>query len=597
MGRRHKRRTHPTVEETWPSRHRRLVVATLIALSIVLRVIYFTQLSATPFVDLHRWRQTDMNYYDDWARRIAAGDWRSVSVGVPMHRWHREIAQEYFAKHPDRRAELERTDARPGNAADADAALWAQWMRAPRFYQDPLYPYLVALTYRIAGADVRYVFAWQLAVGVLTNVLIWLLVRRFFGDVVAACAAALAVLSGPLMFYEMLLLRDSLVAFTGLGVIWIADRAMQRGTWRWLGALGLSLGAACALKSTFLVLGAGVMTIMLLVLRARGRGLLVPGAIALAGFAVAIAPLVARNVAVGAPPFSLATSGPLTFVASNDANARPDAGFGIDRTLLARFLGDTSGGWRPAIALTRASHGVGSYVSMLWRKWDRSWHWFEIPNNENFYYMRMQAPVLAWLPITFWLCAPLALAGLVIGARRVRDAWPLYLLAAASIAPMILFYVLGRFRAALFVAAIPFAALALAEILMSIRGRSRAKAVWIAVSVLLIGVWTGRPLASNQIQIRTADWILAYSVVYQDRVYGALDRKDWAAGGAAYLEFFERYEPSATLILASQDPQLAPELADMHQECSQILKMAGQGAAAEIQMERARQLLALGGRR
>ena len=568
------------------------MLAALIGVSLALRVIYFIQLTATPFVELHRWRQTDMNYYDDWARRIVAGDWRSASVGVPMHAWHREVAERYFAEHPDRRAALPRTDAH-ASVTDADAALWAQWMGTPRFYQDPLYPYLVAVTYKIAGADVRYVLAWQLAVGVLTNVLIWLIARRFFGDAAAACAAALAVLAAPLMFYEMLLLRDSLIAFTGLGVIWIADRALERGTARWFGALGLAVGTACALKSTFLALGIGVLTIALIVLRARGRRLLVPAAMTMAGFAIAMTPLVARNVAVGAPPFSLAASGPLTFVASNDATTPPDVGFGIDAALLAHFLGDTDGGWRAATALALARHSVASYVSMVWRKWDRSWHWFEIPNNENFYYMRMRAPVLAWMPVTFWLCAPLALVGLVLGASRLRDAWPLYLLAAGSIGSLLLFYVLGRFRAALFAAAIPFAAFTLAEMLRSIRGRVRMKALWIATAAVLVGLWTGRPLASDQIEIRTADWILAYSVLYQDRVYGALDRKDWAGGGAAYVEFFDRYEPSAAQILASHDPRLAPELADMHQECAQILRMAGQGDAAAIQTERARQLLAL----
>jgi hypothetical protein len=306
---------------------------------------------------------------------------------------------------------------------------------------------------------------------------------------------------------------------------------------------------------------------------------------------------VARNVAVGAPPFSLAASGPLTFVASNDANVPPDVGFAIDASLLARFLGDTNGGWRAAIAVTLGSHDVGSYVSMLWGKWDRSWHWFEIPNNENFYYLRMQAPVLRRLPVTFWLCAPLTLVGLVIGAKRIRDAWPLYLLAAVSMVPMIGFYVLGRFRVGLFAAAIPFAALALADILQSIRGRRRARAMRIATSALILAAWTGRPLASDAVQIRTADWILAYSVVYQDKVYGALDRKDWAGSGAAYVEFFERYEPTAAQILASHDPQLAPELADMHQECAKILEMAGQETAADLQRARARDLLALRGQR
>jgi hypothetical protein len=268
MPRRHEiRATRQRLEAGWLTRHRRFVVTVVIAVSIAARLMYFRQLNPTPFVELHRWRQTDMNYYDRWARQIAAGDWRSASVNVPMHRWHRDVAERYFAEHPGQRAELERTAAQAGSPADPEAAIWAQWMRAPRFYQDPLYAYLIAMTYRLAGADVRYVFAWQLAVGVLTNVLIWLLARRFFGDAVAACAGALAALSGPMMFYELLLLRDSLIVFTGLALVWMTDFAIRRNSRRWFVVLGLGLGVACLLKSTFLLFSAGAVTMMLIELR------------------------------------------------------------------------------------------------------------------------------------------------------------------------------------------------------------------------------------------------------------------------------------------------------------------------------------------
>jgi 4-amino-4-deoxy-L-arabinose transferase-like glycosyltransferase len=593
MARRRIRAKPEAVEGAWLIAHRRLVLSLVIAAAVAVRAVYFLQLNATPFVALHHWRQTDMHYYDEWARAIADGDWRSASIGVPMHRWHRDVAAIYFAQHPDRRAGFEHAAAHATAPADADAALWAAWMRTPRFYQDPLYPYLVAITYKTFGADVRYVLAWQLALGVASTVLIWMLARRFFGDLVGACAAGLAILSGPLMFYEMLLLRDSSIVFAGLAIVWLTERTMARRTWPWWAALGLALGAACLLKSTFLLLGAGAVAMLVAAARRSGASIAVPATMLAAGFAAAIAPVVARNIAVQLPPFTLATSGPLTFVAANDVNTMPDVGFGIDAPLLARFLGETSGGWRPAIAQTFASHTLASYGGLLWRKWDRSWHWFEIPNNENFYYLQMQAPVLAWLPVTFWICAPLALVGLVLGTSRLRDAWPLYLLAGTAMAPMLLFYVLGRFRVGLIAAAIPFAALAIVETFRSIRRRAPTRAVAIAAAALLIAAWTGRPLASDQLRIRTADWILAYSVRYQDEVYGALDRKDWAHAGAAYLEFFRRYEPDDAQILASGDPHLAPELADMHHECADILTLAGQTASAAAEMARSRRLLSL----
>jgi hypothetical protein len=383
-----------------------------------------------------------------------------------------------------------------------------------------------------------------------------------------------------------------LIVFTGLALIWLLDRALTRGGWGWSAGLGLALGAACVLKSTFVVLAAATIVILLFRARRFGRGQIVCLAATAAGLAVALTPSVARNASVGAPAFALAASGPLTFVSANQAGARPDMGFGIDVNELATFLGTTDGGWRSAIGGALGTRTFASYASLLWRKWDRLWHWFEISNNEDFYYMRLKAPVLSWLPVTFWLCSPLALVGLVLGARRWREAWPLYLLAAVTAAPLILFYVLGRFRIPFFAAVIPFAALTLVEVGRALRAGHYARGLAIGAAVLVVAAWTGRPLAADQRLIRTADWILPWSVTYEMQVYGALDAKDPARAAAAYLDFF-KYEPTDAQIVASGDPQLAPELADMHNECAQILRLAGQPSLAEAQLLRARRLLDL----
>ena len=80
-----------------------------------------------------------------------------------------------------------------------------KWAGGSTFYQEPLYAYLMAVTYKIFGGDHRWVFLWQLVLGVLTNVLIYLLARRMFGDLVGTVAGALAVLCSPMMFYELIL--------------------------------------------------------------------------------------------------------------------------------------------------------------------------------------------------------------------------------------------------------------------------------------------------------------------------------------------------------------------------------------------------------
>jgi hypothetical protein len=552
------------------------------------------QLAQSPFVEMYQWRQSDMHYYNGWARQIASGDWWSRTVPIPMHRWHREIAAAYLSQHPDARAAFDTKATPPGDGGAAEGRVWSHWMGAPRFYQDPLYPYLIAATYLTVGTDVRFVLAWQLAFGVLTNVLIWLLARRYFGDSVAAWSAALAILCGPLLFYEGMLLRDSLVVFASLFLVWLVDRAHTTLSWRWSLALGVVAGFSCVLKSSLIPLAA-VLTLVLASGYAR-RGRWWPICALAIGAAIGLGPAIVRNVALDLPALSMASSGPLTLVAANEPQYTPDVGFGINTTLLTAFLGDTDGQWRSAANVAMRGHTASSFAALLWRKWDRMWHWFEIPNNENYYYMKLRIPVLAWLPVTFALCAPLALVGLVLGARRIRQLWPLYALVALSAAPMIVFYVLGRFRAVLIAATIPFAALAIAHIVSSLRERRIAHALLAVTGVIVLAAWTGRPLSRQQVLLRTADWILPYSAYYQPRVYAALDRKEWSQAAAWYLEFFERYEPDPAWIAASDDRSLAPELADMHLECAEILKVSGQAALAQSQIEAATRLQRSAGR-
>lgn len=566
---------------------RRAAPWVLIAAAVTLRLLYFLQLDATPFVHLERWAQTDMHYYDGWARQIAAGDWLSRTVPMPMHRWHHDVAQAYFAKHPDVRAGF------GGEDGNADAAIWARWMHSPRFYQDPLYPYLLAGVYRFISGDARVMLVFQLAAGVLSVLMIWSLTSRHFGEQAGWWAALLAVSCAPLMFYELLLLRDSLVAFAVLGVGWLADRAIEMGRRRWFVALGTASGLALLLKSSFLILGSCVALVTLLSIWRARRSVRRSAAALAAGLAIALTPLIARNVVVGVSPLSMASSGPLTFLSANDVSAMPDVGFGINAPMLARFLGDGDGSWRSAAAVVAGAHDAGSYTALLWRKWDRAWHWFEIPNNENFYYFRDQAAVLASMPVTFWLLAPLSLVGVVLAGLRTRKAWTLFALLATTAATLEAFYVLGRFRVSLVAAALPFAALAAAEITSALRTLRVARAGALVAAVVVVGLWTGRPLADDQVLVRTSDWILAWSVEYQDRVYGALDRHDLATAGVTYQEFFARYEPSWTEIANAADPRLVPELADMHAECAQILRAGGRADAAAVQEDAARRILSL----
>jgi hypothetical protein len=260
-------------------------------------------------------------------------------------------------------------------------------------------------------------------------------------------------------------------------------------------------------------------------------------------------------------------------------------------------MGKSGGRFLPAALDAIGTHTPTSVAALLWHKIDNVWHWYEIPNMVSFYYMRRLAPVLAWLPVTFYLVAPLALVGLVAGWRHRREAWPLYALAACLFVSLAGFLVLGRLRAAMMAAVIPFAALAVAT---CIRGRTAARLAILASAAALL-LWTGRPLPAGVPLIPVSDWLTPFAVEYQDRIKRALDAGDRASAAAAYADFL-RYEPpfsemptSGSVLVNDADRELARTFAQTHAVVSELLRGLGRTADAQAHIQRATALLELAG--
>jgi hypothetical protein len=523
--------------EQWLLRRRRAVLVAIVAASVLIRVVYFLELCGGPCLWQHRWDQSDMHFFDAWARTLSAGDWLTDRSLHPYARWHEQIAAVYFREHPEEKAALEVDPAPRGGRADPARLLWDRWYGGKRFHQEPLYPYLIGFTYALLGADVRWVFGWQLALGVAGNVLIYLIAARYFGTLVATLAALLAVLCGPLLFYELVLLRTTLITLTGLLLVYAADRTLERNTWRpWL-LCGLVLGLALLLNTTFAVFGLGLGCWLVY------RRATVPILALAAGTALCIAPVTARNLTVGVPPLAISSVGALAFMFSNTEDYSPRSGFSVASPHVPRILAAANGRSLPVVVETLRTHSsVGSYTRLLWGKFVEAWHWYEQPNNANFYYYRLHSVMLRYLPVTFWTLAPLALAGLFLAAPRLPRLIPLYLLVLSSVSPLVLFYVLSRFRVPLVAALIPFAGLTLVRLAEWCWTRRLAPVALLLGAICLISLCTARPLPPNRALIGPADYGVPYAIYYGRAAEEALKAGDPQAA-VDRIAAFLRYEP------------------------------------------------------
>ena len=156
---------------------------------------------------MHEWDQTDMGYYDAWARRICAGDWLSADIPLPFHAWHKEVAKQCFRQDPLFRRHSNR---KPGQGeqthARAIAVAAVDWRQAD--LAGTGLSLFVALTYslhsRITVGCCRG--RWCGVGGVL---LVYVITERHFGAAAAVVAGLLYLLCRPLLMHEGILLRDA----------------------------------------------------------------------------------------------------------------------------------------------------------------------------------------------------------------------------------------------------------------------------------------------------------------------------------------------------------------------------------------------------
>jgi hypothetical protein len=319
-------------------------------------------------------------------------------------------------------------------------------------------------------------------------------------------------------------------------------------------------------------------------------------AAAVLGVAIFIAPVAARNAAVGAPLLSLSSVGPVAFLFANVSDYDPEKGFSVSSEHAARILSATHGRAWPTVVETLRTHTPGSYASQVLAKLASVWHWFEKPNNTSFYFFRLEAPVLRFLPVTFALLGPLALVGLFLGLGRLRERLTLYLFTAATLGTMLLFYVLSRFRIHLVPALIPFAALTVASLFHALRARRMGRALVMALAVFIAGAWIWRPLPEWRAPIRPVDYIMAQEVHYGPESKSALDAGD-ADRAAWILERSLRFQPPGVLELGpeakamnAQEAGLGRYYATIHDRYALALERSGDPRGARKAAARAREL-------
>jgi 4-amino-4-deoxy-L-arabinose transferase-like glycosyltransferase len=416
--------------------------------ALLVRALYIWELHHAPFFDL---RTGDGNAYHDWASRIAAGDW--IGQGV--------------------------------------------------FYQAPLYPYFLAVIYKLLNDSTLIVRSIQVLLGAVSCTLLARAGIALFGRRGVIAGVLLAVYP-PAIFLESQIEKSALITLFTTALLAILATSPDRMTpRRWIAA-GVTLGLLALARENALLL-----TIPVLAWISFGpfQTRLRPSLLFIAGCAVILVPVGLRNLAAGGE-FHLTTSqfGPNLYIGNHvgaDGTYAPlVAGHGNvenereDATRLAQQAegraltpSEVSGFWtRQALAFITSQ--PLAWMKLMGRKLGLTLNAAESPDTESQeVYAEWSLLLRVLSPFNFGILLALAMLGTVVTAHSWRRLWFLYAIAAVYMFGTALFYVIARYRFPLAPVLMLLAAAGLIEAIDAARARRWSKqltAATVAAAIALL---------------------------------------------------------------------------------------------------------------
>ncbi|HKB07460.1 MAG TPA: glycosyltransferase family 39 protein [Candidatus Polarisedimenticolia bacterium] len=461
-------------------------VAALGVLALALRLVYIFQVGTTSLVSPE---ELDPGFYYNWAKQIAAGDWRGTAS----------------------------------------------------FVQSPLYAYLLGVLMMFIGADVTRILVVQALVGTGTVLLTYVLGRRLLGHWHGMLAGLLVALYGPFLFFEGMVMKTFLSPFLTVLMLLVLDRARQEASAgadaapdgapapatpgrraMWLFGLGGVVYGLTTLDRDNFILLAPALAVLVAWLGGglNRRGLRSAAAFTL-GTVLMIAPVTLRNWIVSHEFVLLTTGGGEVFFIGNNADAnglyvpppfvRPDPkyehGDFVARAseISGKNLTAMQSSWfwfHQGVEFIR-EEPLG-WARLIGRKMVYFWNYYELADNLDYVVLQRFSGLLAAMNVsfppeqwptlvvpsggsramvrihlysTFGTLAPLGLLGIYLTRRSWRRLLPLHVVLFGYMGTVLLFFNFARFR----VPVVPILALFAAESLFAIaRGLRRLWALIVA---------------------------------------------------------------------------------------------------------------------
>jgi len=211
-----------------------------------------------------------------------------------------------------------------------DSAFYLQWaqtiqsgkaMFAEEYHHPPGYAFFLAGLLGLSGGNFYAVLFAQSLMIALQGLLVFAIARRIAGDAAGWLSFALFCLCGPIVFYSMKFLSETLfTTFLLLWFYWLL-RFLQEGRLRDIFLSGLAIGAAIEVRGTAIIYLIPAFFALLYKKPQQAQTKVKVMVLALAGVVAFILPVLIRNIAVSGHWTPVAANWGENFYMANNPNA------------------------------------------------------------------------------------------------------------------------------------------------------------------------------------------------------------------------------------------------------------------------------------
>jgi tetratricopeptide (TPR) repeat protein len=390
--------------------------AVIVVLAAALRIGYTLSSLKSPFFD-HL--DLDSRFYDLWAKDIAGGNWIGKEV----------------------------------------------------FFMGPLYPYFLAVIYKVFGTGLVTVKIFQDLLGALTAGVTYLLGRLCFGTVAGLAAGFLAALYVPFIFYDNSILLPVLATLLNVLMLYFLYLGILRGRMRMFLAAGIFAGLSATGNASVLAFGLPAVAFLVFFGTRAWRPRIRKAALFALGAVIVVMPVVVRNYVVGHDFVPLTSNAGLNFYIGNNEKAmgayvKPE-GLDVYTDPTGKAIAEAAEGrdLKPSEVSAywggRAMDFIKSrptrFLSNLVRKVFFFWSVFEVPQIEHLQFEKRYSWILRIPSPTFGIVCPLGILGMILSLRKRRETYLLFLFVVAYSATIVAFFVVARYRLPMIPALLVFA--------------------------------------------------------------------------------------------------------------------------------------------